>query len=102
ARYVSTSAAKGKVLVTGLGTPNDMRSYVKDGTVKEFALWNPSDLGYLASFAAKALIDGKITGAKGDTFTAGSLGGYTVGDNATVLLGDPYKFNAGTIDNFDF
>jgi len=102
ARYVSTSDVKGKVLVTGLGTPNDMRAYVKDGTTKEFALWNPSDLGYLAIYAAQALVDGTITGAKGDTFTAGTLGTFTVGDDATVLLGDPYKFNASNIDQFNF
>lgn len=102
ARYVSTSDAKGKVMVTGLGTPNDMRAFVKDGTVKEFALWNPEDLGYLTVFAIKALADGTITGAEGDKFTAGKLGDYTVGADKTVLLGDPYKFNADNIDNFNF
>jgi len=102
ARYLSTSDYKGKVALTGLGTPNDMRAYIKDGTVTEFALWNPADLGYLATYAAKALIDGDITGAKGDTFTAGRLGSFTVGDDSTVLLGDPYKFNADNIDNFNF
>lgn len=102
ARYVSTSDAKGKVMVTGLGTPNDMRAYVKDGTVKEFALWNPEDLGYLTVFAIKALSEGTITGAEGDKFTAGKLGEYTVGTDKTVLLGDPYRFNADNIDNFDF
>ena len=56
ARYLSTSKAKGKVALTGLGTPNQMREYVKDGTVKEFALWNPADLGYLAAYGAKAVI----------------------------------------------
>jgi len=102
ARYISTSQYKGKVAITGLGTPNDMRSYVKDGTVTEFALWNPSDLGYLATYAAKALIDGQITGAQGDTFTAGKLGSFTVGADKTVVLGDPYKFNASNIDQFNF
>jgi len=102
ARYVSTSDAKGKVMVTGLGTPNQMRDFVKDGTVKEFALWNPEDLGYLTVYAIQALSDGTITGAEGDKFTAGKLGEYTVGADATVLLGDPYKFNADNIDDFNF
>ena len=52
ARYLSTSSFKGTVALTGLGTPNDMRDYVEDGTVTAFALWNPEDLGYLAAYAA--------------------------------------------------
>ncbi len=88
--------------LTGLGTPDQMREYVKDGTVTAFALWNPEDLGYLAAYAAKALVDGDITGAEGDTFTAGKLGDYTVGADATVLLGDPYVFDKSNIDDFHF
>ncbi|GAA1781319.1 rhamnose ABC transporter substrate-binding protein [Nocardioides hankookensis] len=102
ARYLSTSEYKGKVALTGLGTPNQMREYVKDGTVTAFALWNPEDLGYLAAYAAKALVDGDIKGDEGDTFEAGKLGEFTVDKDATVLLGDPYTFNADNIDDFDF
>lgn len=102
ARYLSTSDAKGKVALTGLGTPNQMREYVEDGTVTEFALWNPEDLGYLSAYAAEALVAGTITGEEGDTFEAGELGEYTVGEDATVLLGDPYRFNADNIGDFDF
>lgn len=102
ARYLSTSEYKGQVALTGLGTPNQMREYVEDGTVTAFALWNPADLGYLAAFAAKALIEGEITGEEGDTFEAGKLGEYEVGADATVLLGDPYVFDAENIADFDF
>ena len=102
ARYLSGSTYKGKVQLTGLGTPNQMRAYVKDGTVKAFALWNPADLGYLAAYAAGALASGIITGKEGDKFTAGKLGEYTVGANATVLLGDPFTFKADNIDQFNF
>ena len=102
ARYVSDSDFKGKVKVTGLGTPNQMRKYVENGTVDEFALWNPEDLGYLAAFAAKALVDGDIKGEEGDTFKAGKLGDFTVEKDATVLLGDPFKFNKENIGDFDF
>ena len=79
-----------------------MRQYVKDGTVTEFALWNPEDLGFLAAYAAKALADGTITGKEGDKFEAGKLGEFTVGKDATVLLGDPFKFNKDNIDQFKF
>jgi rhamnose transport system substrate-binding protein len=102
ARYLSKSQYKGKVALTGLGTPNQMRPFVKDGTVRQFALWNPADLGYLASYAAKALVDGKITGKQGDTFTAGKLGKYTVGADGEVLLGKPFVFDKSNIDQFNF
>jgi rhamnose transport system substrate-binding protein len=102
ARYLSTSEYKGKVALTGLGTPNQMREYVEDGTVTAFALWNPADLGYLAAFAAQALITGEITGEEGDTFEAGKLGSFEVGPDAGVLLGDPFVFDADNIGEFDF
>ena len=102
ARYVSDSDYKGKVMVTGLGTPNQMRKYVHDGTVQAFALWNPEDLGYLAAYAAQALVAGDITGKEGDTFTAGRLGEYTVGADSTVLLGDPFQFDKKNIGQFNF
>ncbi len=101
-RYLSTSAFKGKVALTGLGTPNQMREYVEDGTVTAFALWNPADLGYLSAYATKALIDGSITGAEGDTFEAGKLGSFTVGADGVVLLGDPFVFDKSNIADFDF
>jgi rhamnose transport system substrate-binding protein len=102
ARYLSDSDKKGEVKLTGLGTPNQMREYVKDGTVEAFALWNPEDLGYLAAYTAHALASGEIEGNEGDTFDAGDLGEYTVGADGVVLLGDPYVFNAENINDFDF
>jgi rhamnose transport system substrate-binding protein len=102
ARYLSTSEYQGQVALTGLGTPNQMREYVEDGTVTAFALWNPADLGYLSAFAAKALIEGEITGEEGDSFDAGKLGSYDVGADGTVLLGDPFVFDADNIGDFDF
>jgi rhamnose transport system substrate-binding protein len=101
ARYLSKSQYKGKVALTGLGTPDQMRSFVKDGTVQQFALWNPEDLGYLAAYAASALVDGTISGP-GDSFTAGKLGKYTVASDGSILLGKPYVFTKSNIDQFHF
>jgi rhamnose transport system substrate-binding protein len=102
ARYLSTSPSKGKVALTGLGTPNQLRQFVKDGTIKEFELWNPADVGYLAAYAAAQLASGNIEGKEGETFTAGKLGSRTVGKDGVVLLGPPTVFNADNIDKFDF
>jgi rhamnose transport system substrate-binding protein len=102
ARYLSDSEFKGKVALTGLGTPDQMRPYVEDGTVEAFALWNPADLGYLATHAAAALAAGDITGEEGDTFEAGRLGEYTVEADGVVVLGEPFTFNADNIDEFNF
>lgn len=102
ARYLSTSAYKGKVALVGLGLPNEMRQFVKDGTVKAFALWDPAQLGYVAAFAGKALVDGKITGKEGDTFDAGDLGKKTVGANGVIIVGPPTEFNASNIDKYNF
>lgn len=102
ARYLSTSPYKGKVALTGLGTPNQMRAFVKDGTVTAFQLWNPGDVGYLATYAAAALASGQITGKEGETFTAGKLGKYTIGKNGEVVLGPPYTFDKSNIDKFNF
>jgi rhamnose transport system substrate-binding protein len=102
ARYLSTSEFKGKVALVGLGLPPQMKPYVKDGTVTAFALWDPSDIGYLTTYAAKALLDGTITGKEGDTFDGGKLGKYTIGKDGLVVVGSLLEFNAQNIDQYDY
>jgi rhamnose transport system substrate-binding protein len=102
ARYLQGSDAKGKVKLTGLGTPNQLRDFVKDGTIEGFELWDPGQLGYLAGYAAAALASGTITGAEGEKFTAGDLGEREVGAKGEVLLGPPTVFDKANIDDFDF
>ena len=102
AAVLDTAKYRGKIKLTGLGTPNSLRKYVLDGTIDGFELWNPADLGYLAAYAAVNVASGKITGKTGQTFTAGKLGKYKVGAKATVLLGKPYVFNKANIAKFHF
>jgi rhamnose transport system substrate-binding protein len=102
AAVLDTAKYRGKVALTGLGTPDEMKKYVADGTVKSFALWNPANLGYLAAYAAVELASGKINGSQGQTFSAGKLGSFTVGPDKTVLLGPPFVFTASNINNFNF
>lgn len=102
ARAVQDANRIGEVFVTGLGTPNQMREYVKSGAAPQFALWNPADLGYLAIYTLHAIASGEIAGNPGDSFTAGKLGSYTIDPDGVVLLGPPTVFDADNIDDFDF
>ncbi|SDO49892.1 rhamnose transport system substrate-binding protein [Nakamurella panacisegetis] len=108
AQYLSTHKdVAAKITLTGLGLPSQMKPYIKDGTVKAFELWNPSDLGYLAGYAAASLASGITTTATGAKFTAGKLGEYTVlapsGDTGpSVVLGPPTVFDSSNIDKFNF
>ena len=100
AEAVEQSGKGGQVLVTGLSTPNDMKKFVHNGTVRSVVLWNTVDLGYLTIHVAKALAAGELK--DGATFIkAGRLGELSiVGDN--VMLGDIMVFTKANIDQYDF
>jgi rhamnose transport system substrate-binding protein len=102
AAVLDTPKYRGKVLLTGLGTPDSLKKYVSDGTIKQFVLWKPNDLGYLAAYAAVEFASGKLNGSQGQTFTAGKLGSFTVGADKTILLGPPFTFDSANINQFNF
>ena len=93
------------VKVTGLGFPNDMKPFVKDGTSPVFGLWSVPDLGYLSYMVAAKLVSGEITGKEGETFTVKGLNGdqpYTIGKDSVVILGPAFRFDKTNVDNFNF
>ncbi len=100
AEAVKQAGKTGKVKVIGLGLPNENKRYVHEGVTDSVILWNTGDLGYLTIYAGIALAKGELKpGAK--SFKAGALGTFAIaGDN--ILLGKPFIFNKGNIDQFDF
>jgi hypothetical protein len=79
-----------------------MAEYITNGSYPYMFLWNPIDLGYLASYAAGALASNKITGNVGDQFGGGKLGNYTViqagdGDTEVILVPRPSSLNLPTL-----
>jgi rhamnose transport system substrate-binding protein len=96
----------GKIHLTGLGLPNDMRKYVKAGCTKKFGLWDEQNLGYLATYVAHYVVQGKLTGKLGQTFKAGKLGNFKVvvsdGNKPVVVLGPPLAFTPQNIDKYHF
>jgi len=95
------------IKLTGLGLPSEMADYIgADKACPYMFLWNPLEIGALAAYTAIALVDGKITGKAGETFTAGTLGDkkdgkYTIvasSDGGTeIILGSPFKFDSTNI-----
>jgi ABC-type sugar transport system substrate-binding protein len=100
AEAVKQAGKTGKVKVIGLGLPNENKRYVHEGVTDSVVLWNTGDLGYLTVYAAVAVAKDQLKpGAT--SFKAGSLGTFEIkGDN--ILLGKPFIFNKGNIDQFDF
>ena len=101
AEAVTQANKCGKVAVVGLATPNAMKPYVNKDCVKSVVLWNPVDLGYAAMYVLRAVTDGTLKpGAK--EVKAGKLGELKVVNGSEILLGPPFVYNKGNINNFDF
>jgi len=98
AKAVRDAGKSGKIYVTGLSLPSSTREYVKDGTVPQFVLWNPVDLGYLTVHVGKQLAEESLVPG---THSFGRLKEVVVKDGE-VLLGPPLIFDATNIDQFDF
>jgi rhamnose transport system substrate-binding protein len=100
AEAVKQAGKTGKVKVLGLGLPNENKLYVHEGVTDSVILWNTMDLGYLALYAADAVMKGDLK-AGDKSIKAGTLGTFDiVGDN--IMLGKPFIFNKANIDQFDF
>jgi rhamnose transport system substrate-binding protein len=90
----------GEVYVTGLGLPSEMAGAIKSGATKEFAIWNPIDLGYSATQIAYHLVKGDTDGAPGSEIQAGRMGSIKIGDNGEAAMADPFVYNASNVEEF--
>jgi rhamnose transport system substrate-binding protein len=90
----------GKVQLTGLGLPSEMKFYVDNGACQKFALWNPIDLGYTSVQIVNALIKKQVTGKDGDVVKAGRMGDIKIGADGGAVMGVPFVFDKTTIEKF--
>ncbi|GAA0807737.1 rhamnose ABC transporter substrate-binding protein [Faecalicatena orotica] len=104
AQYQSASSKPDAKIVsmTGLATPNALKTYIKDdeNPLNSGVLWNCMDLGYLAVQTAYQLSEGTIT-PDATTIDAGRLGAKDIVD-AQCVLGDALVFDASNVDEFDY
>jgi rhamnose transport system substrate-binding protein len=115
AKYVSGSASKGKVFVTGLGLPNDMKAYIKDGSGAQASAWDVENFGYVAVMVANSIKNSKqkvtvgsvVKSGKGDSGLKSrkvteqkNADGIVTGNE--IILGPAIVFTKETVDKYNF
>jgi len=99
-KAIEDARLKGKIELTGLGLPSQMKAYVKNGICKKMSLWNPVDLGYSAVTITYKLIKGEVKGGAGETMKIGRMGDIVIGESGNVVMAEPYVFTTENIDTF--
>jgi len=102
AQAVETAGAADRVQVVGLGTPNQMRRFIKNGTITKFALWSPYNEGYLSGYMIYGMLTGQVTPGEGNKFFVPELGEREFLKDNVVITGPPQIFDINNIDDFNF
>lgn len=89
----------GKVYITGLGLPSEMKDYVLQGACDSFAIWNPVEYGYASTMIMADLLNGKDA-AEGAKLSMGKKGETTVEANGEAVMGEPFEFNKTNVEEF--
>lgn len=101
------------ITLVGFSTPNAMKEYIANGTLKRFALWDAQAQGALSVNIAKMLIEGEELNV-GDKFEVEGFGelevqpnsvqgyDYEADGNGIIVMPERTVFTADNIDDFDF
>ena len=106
AKVIDDEGLQGKVIVTGLGLPSEMADYMTgdNPACPYMFLWNPIDVGRVAGYTLIEMVNGSLTGALGESFTAADGNTYTVteaGDGGTeIIIGPPFRFDTENIEEW--
>jgi rhamnose transport system substrate-binding protein len=95
-------AKGGGVVLTGLGNPNEMREYVENGVVAKFQLWDPADMGRVASYLASQIRSGKLDPKPGTKVDVPGFGERTIGEKNIVIANELLTFDKGNIGEYRF
>ncbi len=89
----------GKVYITGLGLPSEMKDYVLKGACDTFAIWNPVEYGYSSTMIMADLLKGDDA-SEGAKLSMGKKGETTVGPNGEAVMGEPFVFDKTNVEEF--
>lgn len=101
------------ITLVGFSTPNAMKEYIHNGTLKRFALWDAKAQGALSVHVASMLLDGKKINV-GDVLDIPGFGELEVQPNSVqgydfeaegngiIVMPERTVFTKDNIDNYDF
>ncbi len=95
-------ARNGGIVLTGLSTPNQMKKAVEKGVVAKFQLWDPADMGRVASYLAAQIKSGKLKPAPGLEVDVPGFGKRTIGEKNVVIANELLTFDKDNISKYDF
>jgi rhamnose transport system substrate-binding protein len=102
AQAISTMGVANRIKMTGLGNPNEMRAYVKNGTVAKFGLWKPADMGYVGAYLAADILQNGYKIKAGDTKTFGNRGQRKIKAASVIDAGTFLVFDKNNIDEYNW
>ena len=99
AKAIVDGGLVGKIFITGLGLPSEMKDYVLQGACDTFAIWNPVEYGYSSTFIMNDILNGKPT-TEGSKLSMGKKGETTVGPDGECVMGEPFVFDKSNVEEF--
>jgi rhamnose transport system substrate-binding protein len=102
-RYPGGPQAKsGGVVLTGLGTPNQMKKAVQKGVVAKFQLWDSSAMGSIAATVGSMIHNKKLDPKPGATVDVTGVGKLTIEDKNVIYASPIITFDKSNIDKYNF
>jgi rhamnose transport system substrate-binding protein len=103
AQAIETKGVQSKIILTGLGTPNQMRKFLKDGTVTKVQLWSPYDQGYVGGYLLFQTLSSKIKPGPNVTFDVPKYGTQTIDKGGVVVVAKELTtFTKENVDSYNF
>jgi rhamnose transport system substrate-binding protein len=99
AKAIIDGGLAGKVYITGLGLPSEMKDAVLKGACQSFAIWNPVDYGYASTEIIAGIINGEKAGP-GDTVKMGSKGQTKIDETGEAVMGEPFVFDKSNVEEY--
>ena len=100
ARAIEQASLSGKIAIAGLSTPNLMRRYIEDKTVKTITLWDPGKLGRLTAAVGAMTLRHETPHDGMDVPGVGTIRVFP--ESRKIVMGAPLDFTRDNIDQYQF